>query len=155
MIIDGLINFKKYFQNDLFEIIYQKICSIDNDHALGEFSLIEDEVFYKVIEYYTKDSDWITESHKKYVDIQIILSGEETIKVYNSESTKIKNEYNNDTDCIFYNVEESNYLSKIKLKKDYFCVFYPQDIHQTQIAINNNPILIKKLVFKVNEKFFT
>ncbi len=154
MIIDSLENFRQYFKDDVFNNIYQEICKIDVTHNLGEFTLKDNEIFYKVLEYNTKQEKWITESHRKYVDIQIILSGEEVIKIYDYKSSKTEVEYDSNTDCIFYSVINSTNKSEITLRKGDFAVFFPQDIHQTQIAVNNKPELIKKLVFKVHEKFF-
>ena len=34
-------------------------------------------------------------------------------------------------------------------------VFFPQDAHTTQIAIENRPEFINKIVIKAHEKFFT
>lgn len=155
MIMDRHENFTRYFKGDLFQSIFEEIQSIGTDHAEGEFSLIGKDVYYKVLHYRSKTSGWITESHKKYVDIQIVLSGLERIRVYDVNTVNVKENYNPETDCAFYQANKDDFFSEICLEKGYFCAFFPQDVHQTQIADTDSPRPIIKLVFKANEKFFT
>ena len=90
----------------------------------------------------------IIESHRKEVDIQILLQGEELIKVYSSDQVTIKTPYNPDIDCQFYeNPNESH--SEVVLKKGRFAVFFPQDIHNPLNALTE-PIRLKKIVVKLN-----
>ena len=52
--------------------------------------------------YETKLKSTVIESHVKEVDIQILLSGSEQIKIYNFKDVEITQKYNFETDCQFY-----------------------------------------------------
>lgn len=52
--------------------------------------------------YKTKFESEIYESHRKFVDIQILLKGSERIKIYDSSQVKVSEPYNYETDYIFY-----------------------------------------------------
>jgi biofilm protein TabA len=156
MITDSIENFDKYFKGEVFATIRKAISEIGCEHANGDFPLVDNSIYYKVLTYSTKNTDWITESHRKYVDIQIILSGIEKIRVFNIADVSAKDDYNTKTDCTFYNVNtHENYISEIRLREGYFTIFFPQDIHQTQIADKEIPQNVVKLVFKVNKEYFT
>ena len=103
--------------------------------------------------YKTKLTSEIIESHRKFVDIQILLKGLERIKVYDSSQVEISEPYNDETDCVFYQ-KPKNCHSDIVIQEGWMGVFFPDDIHNPQLTVNQ-PIEIKKVVIKVNEKFFT
>ena len=107
------------------------IFTLDVNHPLGEFILKENELFFKVLEYEILEDTWITESYQNYVDIQIILAEEEIIKVYDSNTTSVKMEYDSSNDCAFYNIVDQDYISEIILKRGFFCVFSTRNTTDT------------------------
>lgn len=88
--------------------------------------------------------DTVWESHKKYIDIQIMLDGEEYIGINKIENMTMVEE-NEEKDYWLYKGET---LFNVPIKNGDLVVLYPEDVHMPGLKINqNNPN--KKLVFKV------
>ncbi|MCK9573548.1 MAG: YhcH/YjgK/YiaL family protein [Candidatus Omnitrophica bacterium] len=67
------------------------------------------------------------EAHRKYIDIQIVLSGEDLIGYKPLAECKIKKTpYNVKKDCAFFK-DKSNFW--FRLKGDLFAIFFPHDAH--------------------------
>ena len=150
MIFDKIENLSQYFDKPWVSVVLDFYNTLDVNTPNGEYELLGRDLYCKVLDYETKTTDFITESHRKYVDIQISLYGEEIIEVNNFDSPNlsISQNYNEINDCIFYNNSLQQFDNRIHLRKDFMAVFFPQDIHTTQINISNINF-IKKAVFKV------
>ena len=97
-----------------------------------------------VQEYETKMNRNIAESHKKYIDIQFVVKGEEMIGYAPISSEKNIVEENIEKDCILYNCE----TVFLTLKSGDFMVLYPNDIHNPGI-MKDTPSKCRKVVFKI------
>ena len=106
--------------------------------------------YMRVMEYNTKEDADIIESHDKNVDIQILISGSERIKMYHLKDLDRKGEYNWITDVQLYEATGKPYMDLI-LKPKYMAVFYPDDPHHPQFQVDN-PEMLKKVVIKVNTR---
>lgn len=155
MILDRIENLHFYIKGEVLSEVTKTIAGISGIHTEGSYPLIGQDLYFNLLKYKTKESEWPTESHKKYIDIQLVLSGVELLRIYDIHKLQPMGKYDTETDVIFYNTENSRAISDIRLLPGFFSVFFPQDVHQTQIADNNGPQTITKLVFKVHEKFFT
>lgn len=153
MIFDKIQNWKLYFKDSLFDHILEEFENYSEETQNGVYKNNEN-YYFKVMDYNTSFEPKIIESHKKEVDIQIILKGGEKIKLYNPENLKIIKEYSEETDCIFYEALGKHH-SEIILSEGCFAVFFPDDIHQPQFALDNEIKNLKKIVIKVNEKLFS
>jgi YhcH/YjgK/YiaL family protein len=89
------------------------------------------------------------EAHEKWIDVQIVLSGEEYVRCAKRNVGELKTEYNPNNDALFMTVA-GNY-DNLCLYKGNFAVFFPDDLHLPGLAINNS-MSIKKYVFKVRVK---
>ena len=102
------------------------------------------ENFVNVIEYDTKESDGIFEAHKKYIDIQYVISGEE--KVLWAEKI--------DLETTPYLVEKDRSLGlvnkpeQLALSDGILCVFVPEEAHKVGLTLNA-VVKVKKAVFKI------
>jgi len=84
------------------------------------------------------------EAHKKYIDIQYVVSGSEKIS-YNNISDMIEaSEYNEMKDVQFYR----GVLEELTVKPGYFAIFFPEDVHMPGIVVDE-PLLVKKVVVKI------
>jgi YhcH/YjgK/YiaL family protein len=154
VIVEQISKWKLHFKGDWVDKVFDFFNQIDENTLDGEYPVIGTDIFCKILTYDTKDSDWITESHLEYTDIQIIIKGEEQINIFPSGLLDVKNPYDSSIDCIFYNLPEFRPLTSIYLTPGIMGVFYPQDAHTTQIAPNGLPQNIRKVVFKVHQRFF-
>ena len=118
---------------------------------LGKYYIGETGTFVMIQEYKTKrpeECEW--ESHKKYVDFQFVLSGEEV--VYVSELSKMKQGYY-DKDIDFL-ICFGDPKERITLSKGIGIVLMPQDAHMPCLHSNNQPSKIRKAVFKIPVECF-
>lgn len=114
----------------------------------GKHIIQGDEIFAVCMEYETKSEDLsINEAHKKYIDVQYVISGAE--KMFSSEigELKISKDYDEEKDVLFY---EKSKDCEMLAKPGYFAVFFPEDAHMPGLNYNSNPSIVKKIVVKVH-----
>jgi YhcH/YjgK/YiaL family protein len=151
MIYDKISNWKCYFKNPKFVDIFQELNKLTESTENGNYYF--DGYYFKVMEYDTKENPDIIETHRKEVDIQVVLKGGEMIKMYHLEDLEVKKEYNDENDSIFYRSTKPPY-SEIQLTPNYMGVFFPSDAHHPQFCIGNKVEKLKKIVIKVNIEYF-
>ncbi len=125
---------------------YDFIVNKAESAAVGKYEL-ENGAYLSVQEYTTKArSQAKYEAHKKFIDIQLILSGRELIAVSPIDKMKISDEYNDEKDfMLFYpNDECTDYL----LEAGDFLILYPQDAHMPGVCVNEKSP-VRKIVVKV------
>lgn len=152
MIFDSISNWNQYLSHPTFTRIFGILNEFDTSQNDGIYHK-ENDFYFKVVSYETVSSPSIVESHKKEVDIQIMLSGVERIKIYDTAAVKTTTDYSEKTDCQFYKPLNSE-IAELTLSQGKMAIFFPQDIHQCQFSLFK-PEHIKKLVIKVDEKLFT
>ena len=102
-------------------------------------------MFALVQEYETKnDSDAKLEAHKKYIDVQYIISGEELIGITPLINQTPCKEYDAEHDYALYD----DTCSFVKITAQQFAILFPEDLHKPGIKISN-PSKVKKVVIKV------
>lgn len=115
----------------------------------GKYEIKEGKVWAIVQDYNTKpESEGKYEAHRKFVDIQFIIEGEELIGVGNLDDCEAITEYDEEKDIIFLTPKEG---AKIELKKviaGEYMILMPKDAHMPSIAVES-PSFIKKVVLKV------
>jgi YhcH/YjgK/YiaL family protein len=111
----------------------------------GKFFLKDDLLYAMVSEYETKPAEQCKpETHKKYTDIQFIVSGEEKIGFITYAGQEPSEAYNAEKDVMFFDLETTRFT----LKAGYFAIFFPDDIHQPCVMVDA-PAKVKKVVVKV------
>lgn len=85
------------------------------------------------------------ESHRKYVDIQYLIQGKESIGFQKTDSLKAKKAYSETNDIAFYEDNGNGFF--VDLKKESFVVCFPTDAHMP--LVGNANTAIKKAVIKV------
>lgn len=148
---DASINFKRVAQhykiyperwNAAFKFLIETNLK---ELALGRIDLNKD-VYVAVSEYKTKDLvDTRFESHKKYIDLQYVVSGEEYIQLKRDTCLLSIKPYNDVSDIEFFQFEGGkNMLANPNM----FYIFFPEDYHRPGIRVSNN-ITVKKIVIKI------
>lgn len=113
----------------------------------GHYEIGPDE-FVNVMEYDTKArKDACYEAHKKYVDIQMVISGSELIEVADIATLTAATEYNEGDDFMLYSNEQigDQYL----LTPGKFVAVMPADGHMPSLTPAEAPSHNRKAVFKV------
>lgn len=109
-----------------------------------------DNNFHYILSTYRTSSvknEQFAEAHRKYIDFQYVIYGEEKFGYADYSNGKIlKTEYNSEKDIEFFKeIENESFLI---LKKNMYVVFFPEDIHRT--GLNNTELRsIRKVIFKV------
>ena len=153
MILDSLENLKLYLPEGCSEEVVQFAGSVSSDVADGKRVIREDVVFSRIMTLLTVDrKQGVLESHRSFVDIQIVLAGQEIIEVWPTTELKEKSPYIRDKDVVLYQIPDLSFL-RLVLQPGYFAVFFPQDAHMPQIAIAEAAPL-RKLVIKVSVTLF-
>lgn len=110
----------------------------------------ENGVYAAVSEYDSKIEENPTyENHHDYIDIQIVVSGKETLLAGVASDASIAVEYEPDYE-LYYAPE---CFQNITLESGKFAIFYPGDAHAPGLAFNGVSSPIKKIVVKVPVNF--
>lgn len=110
--------------------------------------ILNNGVVANVMTYTTKPPQMTCyESHRKYIDVQYIVFGEELMFVENVSKlhNAITKEYDEEQDLIMYRYNNGN---AIILKSGEVVILYPSDAHRGAVAVGR-PARIRKIVVKV------
>jgi YhcH/YjgK/YiaL family protein len=147
MIFDKLSNIELYkgLSPDIYEGL-KFLREADSKIASGVYQ-INPRVKAIVSVYETKaENEYGYEAHKKNIDIQCTLIGQERVACLPIERMREKTAYSEETDAAFYSASAPP--QEMTIGDGYFAVFFPQDGHMPQLCINL-PQTVKKVVVKV------
>lgn len=149
MIYDKIDNLETYAgMSEDIRMGLEWIRDVKPDTAVGVYQ-ITPKVKAIVSEYETKlENEYGYEAHRKNIDIQYLLSGEERIACLPFERLKETQPYNEESDAAFYAASIKPQPSNLSLLPGYFAIFFPQDGHMPQLCVDK-PIKVKKVVIKV------
>ena len=146
MILDSLQNSAEYASiHPLFKRAFDFLKSHDLELLQpGRIELDGDKLFVSIAEYEAKTpEDAKVETHEKYIDIQVIISGTETMGWKAAHDCKQAiAPYDPEKDICFYRDAS---VSFVDVHPGEFTVFFPQDGHAPCIGKGH----IKKAVVKV------
>lgn len=111
----------------------------------GRHAIDGDDLFILLQSYDTKPVNDTPEAHKKYIDIQYLLFGEERIAVAPVAEMDEEVEARPEGDIWFYRGKTDDIL----LTGKRFLVLFPQDAHAPCIAVHGAPAPCRKCVVKV------
>ncbi len=152
--VDAVEFVKQYRRNKIY---WNKAFAFLKDNDLqklanGKYKIVQgtpggdgDNVFATVTEDSTKDFDktkW--ESHRKYIDLQYVIKGEEKIGVCPVAKATVTNAYNEKKDVANYTAEGKIYTAV----PGTFFIFFPTDAHRPNITTGGNNA-DKKIVIKI------
>ena len=116
------------------------------EETIGKHS-VNEWFFYSVSEYLTvPDTEKQYESHKKYADIQWIITGEEFIQYVSDTKLSAESTYDEENDITFF--LGNDYSSQQKLVSGCFAIIMPNEAHKSGIMVKNSS-RVRKLVGKV------
>ena len=111
----------------------------------GRYDIEGDNIFALISDYQTKlESEGKLEAHKKYIDVQYVIEGEELMGYAPLGNQQTLEAYKEENDIIFYKGEKVF----IKVTEGMFAIFAPEDVHMPSIQ-SEKKSLVKKLVIKV------
>ncbi len=148
MIYDTVENMAFYFEKNekLKKVLdaYNEFIKAPFDE--GRIDIEPDKIWCNVSKYKTKSADGAKyESHKKFLDVQLMFDGEEKIGWAPFSECTITDDFKDGGDIAFMTNENGQFID---LKKGYFAVFFPSDAHMPCIRSEKTDTA-HKLVFKV------
>ena len=147
MIIDTIKNCNVYSAGNEnlkkgFEFIKE---FMNNPKPVGKYEIDGDKVYAMVQEYETKAPGKF-EAHKKYTDIQFLVSGKELIGYENIATLTLDTEYDAKNDYMLF--EGKKGTTELILEEGMFAVFFPEDGHMPGCFVEA-PENVHKIVVKV------
>jgi YhcH/YjgK/YiaL family protein len=147
MIIDKIENahlYKNIGERISKSFDYIKTTDLKNLPA-GKYLIEGENIFALVSEYKTKsEREGKLEAHRKYIDVQYVIEGEELMGYAPIGLQQILEPYKEENDIVFFKGDKSF----TKVTAGMFAIFFPEDVHMPGIStgkISN----VKKLVIKV------
>lgn len=145
MIFDRISNIKKYKEIPLD--VADFVLSLTPETYPGHYE-ISGDTYANIDCYVTKpEEQGKLESHKKYIDIQLLLTGEERLDYIDISELTVSESYNPEKDIMFYQ-KTDKFLNSVKLSAGYFVLLYPAEAHQPQMSLST-PQSVKKVVVKI------
>ena len=115
--------------------------------ADGRYEVDGENLFYMLQSYTSSPANDTPEAHKKYIDIQFLISGQEKIAVGPLEEMTEQVEARPEGDIWFYRGP----LSEVLVSGDKFAALWPGDAHAPCITVGE-PTPCRKCVVKVKVK---
>ncbi|MBS0028978.1 YhcH/YjgK/YiaL family protein [Chitinophaga sp. 22321] len=148
MILDTLQNAHLYYRLGVkfikaFEYLAQTdLAGLEK----GKYEIDGTNIFAIVNEYDTVDAATEQmESHKKYIDVQYIVSGSELIGHDFLQDQTPSKAYDETAD---YQLFAGHPVFFSRLEKGMFAIFFPGDLHMPNIQVST-PMPVKKVVIKI------
>lgn len=145
MIIDQISNISKY-RPIISDKVTEFLLQLSPDTQTGHYEIYEG-VFANIDEYEPKLYESCKfEAHKKYIDIQMVLSGEENLEYIPVNGLNVSERYDESKDVMFFENPEA-VADNVKLTPFKFAFIYPHEAHKPQIKTSAN--IVKKVVVKI------
>ena len=129
----------------------EKILSLEN----GSYDVDYNGIKMNVGKYFTKkENDKFWESHKRYLDVQIMIDGSERV-AFNDIHNMEEKSFDPERDLV---ILEGNKLFDIVIENGDVLVFFPNDVHKPELDIldseneeecENKKKIVTKVVFKI------
>lgn len=150
MIFDKMDNISAYFSElPLLEKVAEFMEKFNTENLPdGNYEIDGDRVFASIQSYRTKQqtAEMMFEAHKKYIDVQYIVSGMEKIRWAKLSSVDLVEEhYSKGKDIAFY---EGDARFDFTLTKGTFLLLFPEDAHLPGLSADKD-CNTRKIVFKV------
>ncbi len=152
MLVSSIKNYKnilKFFPQ--LDIVFNYMLkNINNKTMDGKYNITKS--IYAVVQ--TCDpkpkKEQVLEKHKKYIDLQYVISGKEKIgwKFFDKTFKTLKR-YNTKKDIAFYSNIPDTYIN---LKKGDFVIFFPEDTHAPLCWLSSDRKCIVKIPVKYLNK---
>lgn len=112
----------------------------------GRYEIDGDNLFVNVNSYRTASKDELYEQHHKYIDIQYIAAGKETIKAINLDGALLADPYKEERECAFYKPGKGTAI--FEMTDGDALILFPDDPHCPGLVYGEETN-VKKIIVKV------
>lgn len=103
---------------------------------------VNDDFYYTIQTYETQNVEQCKlESHREYIDIQIMIEGEELMQIADTSRLNLQEEYDRDKDVMFWKIP--NQMMELTLKRGDYIVLYPENAHRGAIKYRDSTSVLK------------
>lgn len=92
-------------------------------------------------------ADAFFESHRKYIDVQVVLEGSEVMEVAEQGRVQLREPYDAARDLVIY--QDNAEASLLRMLPGDIALFFPTDAHMPGVRAGANPMLVRKAVVKI------
>ncbi len=118
------------------------LLNLDIAEVDGGKQVVNDNFFYSVQSYMTKSAEECKfESHREFIDIQIIINGSEAMDIADISRLTVKEDYNSDKDIMFWEVP--NRMVSTTLREGDYIILYPENAHRGERMMELETQVIK------------
>ncbi len=156
MLYDFCENYKNYpmINQAAWNLIFRFISEMTPMMENGRYTLQEDLLYANIQRYTPKSKEFgRLEFHKRYIDIQLLLEGEEMIYCRPLNEKLIEEPYKDEKDIAFMKYDETLAVP-FKLFPGNFLMIMPEEPHMPGIACEGERKPVIKVVFKIDVDFF-
>lgn len=130
------------------DMAFDYIWNLDKTGLRQGKYIVNEWFYYSVQEYDTRDrGDCVLESHRKYLDIQWVVSGEEIIEITNGDGLEVEKAYSEADDRILHKTVDG--MNRFLMVPGSCVVIYPNNAHMGCIKVNEKSHIVK-IVGKVD-----
>lgn len=150
MIFDSLTSCKQYYSTHKhFRAAFDFLEKATRENLpTGRYELEGTELFASVQEYDSKLPDGaLFEGHRRYIDLQYVMSGVEYMEASAPSYAEIETDYNAEKDVLFFKDHSAPVACTVHAGE--FVIFFPHDIHKPGLCVNRQPAPVKKIVVKI------
>ena len=108
----------------------------------GRYDIDGDNLYINISHFETRESNTKLEAHRKYADIQYVISGEEKVGFGQLEDAEKVLDSLPENDCYFYEGK----VSYVTLGQNMFVIFFPQDTHAAAMYTEESQMIRKAVV---------
>lgn len=113
-----------------------------NTIPVGEKQTVNDDFFYSIQSYVTKPAEQCKlESHREYIDIQIMVEGQEVLDIVDTSRLTVKEEYDSMKDVMFWNVPQR--MARTTLRAGDCIILYPENAHRGAASYKEDSKVLK------------
>mgnify|MGYP002384105802 CR=1 FL=1 len=87
------------------------------------------------------------ESHQKYIDLQLVVDGEELMEVVDLARIAVRVAYNAERDLVLFG--DAPDASHLRVTAGLATIFFPADVHMPTLQLRGAPVLVRKSVVKI------
>jgi biofilm protein TabA len=92
-------------------------------------------------------SEGFFESHRTYIDLQVIVTGEELMEVIDASRITVRQPYDAARDLMTY--LDAADTSKLNVLAGEATIFFPVDVHMPSLRLHSQSALVRKSVVKI------
>jgi len=141
-----------YVDSRIHDYVLKSVALAKENQEDGKFEIDGSDVFLILATVTTEPvEDRKSEIHYNYIDIQLLLSGDEVFGISGyTDAEYLNKEFENDV-CFLPEIENEEFVT---LHEGDFMIFYPGEAHRPLCSADDSPQEIRKAIIKIHKRVF-